>query len=400
MQKKSVRDIDVGGKRVLMRADFNVTVEDGRITDDSRIRAAVPTIRYLQEQGARVVLCSHLGRPGGKVVEDMRLTPVRRRLSELLGQEALSIDECVGPRVEAAVSGLAPGGVLLLENLRFHAEEEANDPEFARALASLADVFVSDGFGVAHRAHASTEGVTRYLPSVAGFLMEREIEALGSLLESPQEPLVVVLGGAKVTDKIGVIENFLDKVNTLLIGGGMAATFLKAKGLDVRPARKWRRTGWTSCGRCSGGQRRRAWSSLSRPTWWSPTPSTPTPPAGTVDVDSVPDGWLILDIGHKTLDTFKREVARGRTILWNGPMGVFEFPSFATGTRELAAALASLEDAVTVVGGGSTAEAVDSLGPVRQTDPRIYRRGRIPGVPGGQDAARGRRAAGQGDVTQ
>ena len=185
MQKKSVRDIEVGGKRVLMRVDFNVTLEDGRITDDSRIRAAVPTIRYLQEQGAKVVLCSHLGRPGGKVVEDMRLTPVLHRLSELLETEVRSTDDCVGPDVQAAVNNLSPGDALLLENLRFHHEEEANDPEFARALASLADVFVSDGFGVAHRAHASTEGVTRYLPSVAGFLMEREIDVLGSLLESP-----------------------------------------------------------------------------------------------------------------------------------------------------------------------------------------------------------------------
>ena len=361
MQKKSVRDIDVGGKRVLMRADFNVTVEDGRITDDSRIRAAIPTIRYLQEQGARVVLCSHLGRPGGKVVEDMRLTPVRLRLSELLGQEVQSIDECVGPRVEAAVNALAPGEVLLLENLRFHAEEEANDPDFARALASLADVFVSDGFGVAHRAHASTEGVTRCLPSVAGFLMEREIDVLGSLLESPREPLVVVLGGAKVTDKIGVIENFLDKVNTLLIGGGMAATFLKAKGLDVGGSQvEGDRLDFV---REVFGRAEEKGVEFVIPADVVVADSFSADAASrTVDVDSVPDGWLILDIGHKTLDTFKREVARGRTILWNGPMGVFEFPSFATGTRELASALASLEDAVTVVGGGSTAEAVDSLG--------------------------------------
>ena len=361
MQKKSVRDIDVGGKRVLMRADFNVTVEEGRITDDSRIRAAIPTIRYLQEQGARVVLCSHLGRPGGKVVEDMRLTPVHLRLSELLGQDVRSIDECVGPRVETAVSALAPGDVLLLENLRFHAEEEANDPEFARALASLADVFVSDGFGVAHRAHASTEGVTRYLPSVAGFLMEREIDVLGSLLESPQEPLVVVLGGAKVTDKIGVIENFLDKVNTLLIGGGMAATFLKAKGLDVGGSQvEEDRLDFV---REVFGRAKEKGVEFVIPADVVVADSFSADAASrTVDVDSVPDGWLILDIGHKTLDAFKREVTRGRTILWNGPMGVFEFPAFATGTRELAAALASLEDAVTVVGGGSTAEAVDSLG--------------------------------------
>ena len=361
MQKKSVRDIEVGGKRVLMRADFNVTVEDGRITDDSRIRAAIPTIRYLQEQGARVVLCSHLGRPGGKVVEDMRLTPVLRRLSELLQKEMLSIDDCTGPRVEAAVNALQPGDVLLLENLRFHEEEEKNDPDFAKALASLADVFVSDGFGVAHRAHASTEGVTRYLPSVAGFLMERELDVLGSLLESPQEPLVVVLGGAKVTDKIGVIENFLDKVNTILIGGGMAATFLKAKGHAVGGSQV--EEDRLEFVREVFGRAEEKGVDFIIPVDVVVADSfSPDAASRTVDVDGVPDGWLILDIGHKTLDTFRREVARGKTILWNGPMGVFEFPAFATGTRELAAALASLDDAVTVVGGGSTAEAVDSLG--------------------------------------
>lgn len=361
MQKKSVRDIEVGGKRVLMRADFNVTLEEGRITDDSRIRAAVPTIRYLQEQGAKVVLCSHLGRPGGKVVEDMRLTPVLNRLSELLEMEVRSTDDCVGPDIEAAVNDLNPGDVLLLENLRFHPEEEANDPEFAKALASLADVFVSDGFGVAHRAHASTEGVTRHLPSVAGFLMEKEIDVLGSLLESPREPLVVVLGGAKVTDKIGVIENFLDKVNTLLIGGGMAATFLKAAGLDVGGSQ-------VEDDRLDFVREAVARATEKGVDFIIPVDVvvadsfSANAAIRTVDVGNVPDGWLILDIGHKTLDTFKREVARGRTILWNGPMGVFEFPSFATGTRELAAALASLDDAVTVVGGGSTAEVVDTLG--------------------------------------
>ena len=361
MQKKSVRDIDVAGKRVLMRVDFNVTLEDGRITDDSRIRAAIPTIEYLREQGAKVILCSHLGRPAGKVVEDMRLTPVLHRLSELLEVEVRSSDDCVGPDVEAAVNGLAPGDVLLLENVRFHEEEEANNPDFARALASLGDVFVSDGFGVAHRAHASTEGVTRHLPSVAGFLMEREIDVLGSLLESPRAPLVAVLGGAKVTDKIGVIENFLDKVNTLLIGGGMAATFLKAKGLAVGGSQ-------VEDDRLDFVREVMARAADKGVDFIIPLDVvvadsfSADATSRTVDVDAVPDGWLILDIGNKTLDTFRREVARGKTILWNGPMGVFEFPSFATGTRELAAAMASLEDAVTVVGGGSTAEVVDTLG--------------------------------------
>ena len=250
----------------------------------------------------------------------MRLTPVLRRLSELLEAEVRSTDDCVGPDVQAAVSGLAPGGALLLENLRFHEEEEANDPEFARALASLADVFVSDGFGVAHRAHASTEGVTQYLPSVAGFLMEREIDVLGSLLESPQEPLVVALGGAKVTDKIGVIENFLDKVNTLLIGGGMAATFLKARGLAVggSPVEEDR----LDFVREVFGRAEEKGVEFIIPVDVVVADSLRDNfVVRTVDVEHVPDGWLILDIGHKTLDAFKREVARGKTILWNGPHG-------------------------------------------------------------------------------
>ena len=230
MDKQTIRDIEVDGKRVLVRVDFNVELERGRISDDGRLRAALPTIQSLRERGAVVILCSHLGRPSGKVVEDMRLAPIGRRLSELLGVEVTCVDECVGPKVEDAVREAKPGDVLLLENLRFHPEEERNDLDFARSLASVADVFVDDGFGVAHRAHASTEGVTNFLPSVAGFLMEREVEVLGSVLESPERPLVVALGGAKVSDKIGVLENFLDKVDTLLIGGGMAATFLKAKG--------------------------------------------------------------------------------------------------------------------------------------------------------------------------
>ena len=361
MDKQTIRDIEVDGKRVLVRVDFNVELEHGRISDDGRLRAALPTIRRLRERGAVVILCSHLGRPSGKVVEDMRLAPIGRRLSELLGVDVTCVDECVGPKVEDAVRKAKPGDVLLLENLRFHPEEERNDLDFARSLASVADVFVDDGFGVAHRAHASTEGVTNFLPSVAGFLMEREVEVLGSVLESPERPLVVALGGAKVSDKIGVLENFLDKVDTLLIGGGMAATFLKARGLPV--GNSLVEDERLDLARDMMRRAEENGISLLIPVDVVVADSFAAEARSrTVDVEDVPDGWYIMDIGHKTLDVFRAEAARGKTILWNGPMGVFEFQAFSRGTRELAAALASLHGATTVLGGGSTAEAVNSLG--------------------------------------
>ncbi len=361
MDKQTIRDIEVDGKRVLVRVDFNVELEHGRISDDGRLRAALPTIQRLRERGAVVILCSHLGRPSGKVVEDMRLAPIGLRLSELLGVEVTCVDECVGPKVEDAVREAKPGDVLLLENLRFHPEEERNDLDFARSLASVADVFVDDGFGVAHRAHASTEGVTNFLPSVAGFLMEREVEILGSVLESPERPLVVALGGAKVSDKIGVLENFLDKVDTLLIGGGMAATFLKAKGLPVGNSLVEDERLDLALDMMRRAEENGI--SLLIPVDVVVADSFAAEARSrTVDVEDVPDGWYIMDIGHKTLDVFRAEAARGKTILWNGPMGVFEFQAFSRGTRELAAALASLDGATTILGGGSTAEAVNSLG--------------------------------------
>ena len=361
MDKQTIRDIEVDGKRVLVRVDFNVELEGSRISDDGRLRAALPTIRHLRECGAVVILCSHLGRPSGKVVEDMRLAPIGRRLSELLGVEVTCVDECVGPKVEDAVREAKPGDVLLLENLRFHPEEERNDLDFARSLASVADVFVDDGFGVAHRAHASTEGVTNFLPSVAGFLMEREVEILGSVLESPERPLVVALGGAKVSDKMGVLENFLDKVDTLLIGGGMAGTFLKAKGLPVGNSLVEDERLDLALDMMRRAEENGI--SLLIPADVVVADSFAAEARSrTVDVEDVPDGWYIMDIGHKTLDVFRAEAARGKTILWNGPMGVFEFQAFSRGTRELAAALASLDGATTILGGGSTAEAVNSLG--------------------------------------
>jgi phosphoglycerate kinase len=361
MEKQTIRDIEVDGKRVLVRVDFNVTLEEGRVGDDGRLRAVLPTIRYLQEHGAIIILCSHLGRPGGKVVGGMRLAPVGRRLSELLQEDIACIDECVGPRVEAAVKKLKPGELLLLENLRFHPGEEQNDADFARSLASLAEVFVNDGFAVAHRAHASTEGVSHYLPAVAGFLMEKELKVLGSVLHSPRRPLVVALGGAKVSDKIGVIENFLDKVDTLLVGGGMAATFLKAQGNPVGNSQVE-----DDRLELARGMMKRATEkgiSLLIPVDVVVADKFgPEAKSRTVDVENVPDGWYIMDIGHRTLDMFRAEVARGKTILWNGPMGVFEFPAFSRGTRELAATMGSLNGATTVLGGGSTAEVADSLG--------------------------------------
>ena len=351
----------MAGKRVLVRVDFNVELDGGRISDDSRIRAALPTIKYLRERGAVVVLCSHLGRPGGKIVEDMRLTPVGARLSELLGAEVNCVTECVGPEVEAAVAAANPGDVLLLENLRFHAEEEKNDSDFAQALASLAEVFVQDGFGVSHRAHASTEGVTQFLPAVAGFLVEAELAALGGLLESPARPLVSVLGGAKVSDKMGVLDNFIERVDSILIGGGMAATFLKANGLPVGASLV--EDDRLELARDVMARAERGGVSLVIPTDVVVADAFSAEAQGrTVDVENVPDGWYIMDIGHKTLDTFRAEAANGKTILWNGPLGVFEMPAFSRGTREFAAALGSLDGVTTVLGGGSTAEVVHELG--------------------------------------
>ncbi len=351
----------MAGKRVLVRVDFNVEFDDGRISDDSRIRAALPTIEYLRERGAVVVLCSHLGRPGGKVVEDMRLAPVGARLSELLEAEVTCVPECVGPEVEAAVTAAGPSDVLLLENLRFHAEEEKNDADFARALASLAEVFVQDGFGVSHRAHASTEGVTRYLPAVAGFLVEAELAALGGLLESPARPLVSVLGGAKVSDKMGVLDNFIERVDSILIGGGMAATFLKARGLPVGASLVEDDRLELARDVMARAERGGVTLIIPRDVVVADAFSADAQ-SRTVDVEGVPDGWFIMDIGHKTLDTFRAEAANGKTILWNGPLGVFEMPAFSRGTREFAAALGSLDGVTTVLGGGSTAEVVHELG--------------------------------------
>jgi phosphoglycerate kinase len=358
MSKKTLRNINVGGKRVLVRVDFNVPLEQSTVSDDTRIRAALPTIQYLLDHEARPLLCSHLGRPKGKPETKYSLKPVAERLSQLLQGPVEMAPDCIGPVVESMARKIPLGSVLLLENLRFHAEEEANEPEFARALASLAEVYVNDAFGSAHRAHASTVGVTRYLPAVAGFLMEKELAFLGQALAAPARPFVAVLGGAKVSDKIGVIHNLLGKVDSLLIGGGMANTFLKAEGKAVgeslvendklEQARALQREGGSKlilpvdvvvADRLDAKAERRS-----------------------VGVDDVPVGWRILDIGPQTMEGFTQHLRRARTVVWNGPMGVFEVEPFAAGTFAMARALAELSGATTIIGGGDSAAAVEQAG--------------------------------------
>jgi phosphoglycerate kinase len=358
MNKKTIRDVDVKDKRVLVRVDFNVPLAEGRVADDTRIRAALPTIQYLLDRDATVLLCSHLGRPKGKVVDDLKMDPVAHRLSELLGRQVTKLDDCVGPEVQAAVEAASPGDVILLENTRFHAEEKENAPAFAAQLAALADLYVNDAFGSAHRAHASTEGVAHHLPAVAGFLMERELEFLGGALTSPQRPFVAILGGAKISDKIGVIENLLGQVDALLIGGGMANTFLKADGYDV--AESLVEDGSLDTARTL---MERAGDKLVLPVDVTVADRFDAEAfSQVVSVGQVPPKWRILDIGPRTLELFQERLVGARTVVWNGPMGVFEFPKFAQGTEALARMLAALPDATTIIGGGDSAAAVQQAG--------------------------------------
>lgn len=361
MAKQTIEDIDVAGKRVLVRVDFNVPQnKDGTISDDTRIRACLPTIKYLLQKQSRIILCSHLGRPDGKVKEELRLTPVAKRLSELLGVPVKTAKDCVGADVEAAAAALKKGEVLLLENLRFHAEEEKNDPNFAGLLAKLADVYVNDAFGVSHRAHASVVGVTKYLPAVAGFLLDKEIKALGGILESPARPFDAIIGGAKVSDKLGVLQNIVDRVDALLIGGGMAATFLRAKGYGVGAST-------VEADKLDYVQRltTKAKSVKAKILLPSDVIVAEKLEAGArtmrVLVADIPADWLIADIGPDTVARYSQEIRNCWTVLWNGPMGVFEIPQFAQGTRNIAQVVANLKG-TKVIGGGSTAEAIEELG--------------------------------------
>jgi phosphoglycerate kinase len=357
MNKQTIRDVDLTGKRVLARVDFNVPLKNGEITDDTRIQAALPTIRYILEQNAALILCSHLGRPKGKVSPDLRMDPVAARLADLLDKPVIKVDDCIGPEVQNAAKDLKPGEVLLLENTRFHPEEKANDTEFARQIAELADVFVNDAFGAAHRAHATTEGVTHYLPSVAGFLMEKEIEFLGQATENPEHPYVAILGGAKVSDKIQVIENLLSKCDRLIIGGGMANTFFKALGYDTADSLVENDAVSTAetLLKKSGSQIVLPVDVVIANAFDNNAKTQIVAP------DAVPAGWRILDVGPNTLKTFESALSDAKTIVWNGPLGVFEMPSFAKGTFAVAELLASL-DAVTIIGGGDSAAAVKKAG--------------------------------------
>lgn len=361
MTKKTVSDVRVRGKRVFVRVDFNVPLdEEGQITDDRRIVESLRTITYLRTQGARVILASHLGRPGGKVKDGLRMDPVARRLGELLGAPVRKLDDCVGGGVERAVAEMADGDVVLLENLRFHAEEEANDAAFARRLAALADLYVNDAFGTAHRAHASTVGVAASLPAVAGFLMEKELTYLSRALEEPTRPFVAILGGKKVSDKIAVIRNLLGKADALLIGGAMTYTFLRAQGRAVGAS-------LLEEDKLDLARALMAEAAGGRGAFHLPDDVVVADRFAddaamrTVPADAIPDGWMGMDIGPKTVAAYRTVILTAGTVLWNGPMGVFEFPRFAEGTRGVAQAMVD-STAVTIVGGGDSAAAVEQFG--------------------------------------
>ena len=361
MAKKTVEDVNVKGKRVLVRVDFNVPLQDGKVADDKRITAALPTVKYLLEHGAKVILCSHLGRPKGERKMEFSLAPVAERLKELLPGVRISFaPDCIGKETEKMAGELREGEILLLENLRFHKEEEKNDPDFAKKLASLADIYVSDAFGTVHRAHASTAGVAQYLPAVAGFLIGKELSVMGGALENPVRPFVAILGGAKVADKIGVITNLLNKCDTLIIGGGMAYTFFKALGYNIGNS-------LLDADSIELAKKLMLDADAKGVKMLLPVDTVVAREFKadaeymTVDSDGIPDGYMGMDIGEKTAKLFGEEIRKAGTVVWNGPMGVFEFPAFAKGTEAVAEAL-SKTDAITIIGGGDSASAVKKLG--------------------------------------
>jgi phosphoglycerate kinase len=350
---------DVRGKRVLCRVDFNVPLDGTTITDDTRIRAALPTIEWLRDNGARVILCSHLGRPKGQVQDELRLAPAGDRLSELLGQPVTNISTTIGDEAEATVADLKDGDVALLENLRFDPREEKNDPEFAQALARLADIYVNDAFGAAHRAHASTAGVAEHLPAYLGLLMQKEVDALGTLLESPQRPFAAIIGGAKVSDKIAVLENLVSKVDTLLIGGGMANTFLLAQGKEVGKSLVEKDQVDTANAIIEDAKQRDV--TLMLPTDVIVADDIKSTEGRVVSIEDINDTMAIFDIGPDTARAYADAIATHKTILWNGPLGVTENEAFSGGTRTVAAAVAAA-DGFTVIGGGDSVAAIEKLG--------------------------------------
>jgi len=355
--KKTIRDIDVNNKRVLVRVDFNVPIKDGVVGDDTRIRGALPTIEALLQGGATLILCSHLGRPKGGPDHQYSMKPVAEYLGKLMGREISFAEDCIGPETEAVAKALKPGDVLVLENTRFHPEEEKNDPNMAKQLAALADIYVNDAFGSAHRAHASTEGVAKHIPAVAGLLMEKEIQYLGSAVAAPERPFVAILGGAKISDKIGVIKNLLTKTDTILIGGGMANTFFKAEGYPLGDSLVEADALETAKELLkSAGTKLRLPVDVVIADKFAADAAHQTIPTG-----PIPDGWRILDIGPETIAHYGKVVKAAKTVVWNGPMGVFEFPAFARGTFGVAQAVAD-SSAVSIIGGGDSVAAIQESG--------------------------------------
>lgn len=360
MNKKTIRDIDLKGKKVFVRVDFNVPMKDQQITDETRIQAALPTIKELVESGAIVILASHLGRPKGEVVEELRLTPVAKRLSELLGKEVAKADESYGEAVKAQISKLSEGDVILLENVRFNAGEEKNDAELAKQYAELADVFVNDAFGAAHRAHASTEGIAHYIPAVSGLLMQKELDVLGKALSNPDRPFTAIIGGAKVKDKIGVIDNLLDKVDNLIIGGGLAYTFVKSLGHEIGKS-------LLEEDKIDLAKSYMEKAKEKGVKFYMPVDVIVADDFSNdanikaVSIEEIPADWEALDIGPKTREIYADVIKNSKLVIWNGPMGVFELDAFANGTKAVAEALAESQDTYSVIGGGDSAAAVEKF---------------------------------------